>query len=206
MKLVGFLRVNTTTGQITSYFEQEPQLPLEILNIKLKGGNDAPLANPQNCGPAATSAVVTPCSSASAAGTDVDSTFNVEGCAATLPFKPSFNAGTIGVAATTAGAASSFTMTFGREDREQDPSAVQVHLPPGLLAKIPAAELCTEAQATSGTCGSESEIGSATALAGSGAHPYPLSGRVYLTGPYKGSPFGLSIETARKGDLSTLAR
>ena len=90
-------------------------------------------------------------------------------------------------------------MTFGREDREQDPSAVQVHLPPGLLAKIPAAELCTEAQATSGTCGSESEIGSATALAGSGAHPYPLSGRVYLTGPYKGSPFGLSIETAAEG-------
>ena len=65
--------------------------------------------------------------------------------------------------------------------------------PPGLLGKIAGIPQCPEAQANAGTCGPESQIGTTTVGAGPGPHPFYLGGRVYLTGPYKGDPFGLSI-------------
>ena len=51
-----------------------------------------------------------------------------------------------GPTATTAGAFTQFSLTFGREDREQDLSGVQVHMPPGLVGKIAAVKQCGEAE------------------------------------------------------------
>ena len=54
--------------------------------------------------------------------------------------------------------------------------------------------LCSEAEANTGTCSANSQIGSAAVTAGSGPTPYPFTGgRVYLTGPYNGAPYGMSI-------------
>ena len=66
-------------------------------------------------------------------------------------------------------------------------------LPPGLVGLIPTVTTCGEAQANAGTCASSSKIGSATVLAGSGSSPYAFHGQVYLTGPFEGAPYGLSI-------------
>jgi hypothetical protein len=49
------------------------------------------------------------------------------------------------------------------------------------------------AEAGVGACGSVSQVGTVTVGAGPGTNPYYVNGKVYLTGPYKGAPFGLSI-------------
>jgi hypothetical protein len=198
IKLHGTTSANKDTGQLTTTFVQQPQQPFELLQLKLRGGPRATLANAQTCGEAETTAELTPWNAEGAAGEEhpiarPTSRFNVGGCAATPPFNPYFNAGGEGANATTAGAFSEFSVTFSRQDREQDLSGVEVHQPPGLAAMIASVPQCGEAQANAGTCPAESKIGITTSGAGPGEHPYFVQGNVYLTGPYKGAPFGLSI-------------
>jgi hypothetical protein len=69
-------------------------------------------------------------------------------------------------------------------------------MPEGLLGKIAGIPLCGEVAANAGSCGSVmpgSRVGSVTASAGSGSHPFWQSGEVFLTGGYGGGSFGLSI-------------
>jgi hypothetical protein len=208
VKLAGHVSANPTTGRLQATFTQQPQLPFSELLLTFNGGARAPLANPQTCGTFTTTTDLTPWSTSGLgglSGTEAiagtpdatpSSSFNADwngaggACPGSLPFSPSFSAGS---QAPTAGAASPFSVTFGREDREQDISAITVSTPPGLLGMVSQVTQCPEAQANAGTCGPESEIGSTTAGAGPGPHPFYLGGKVYLTGPYKGGPFGLSI-------------
>ena len=60
------------------------------------------------------------------------------------------------------------------------------------MGYIPTVTQCPEPQASQGTCSSASQIGTVTVAAGSGS-PFTFPGKVYLTGPYAGAPFGLSI-------------
>jgi hypothetical protein len=103
-------------------------------------------------------------------------------------FAPTFTAGT---QSTQAGASSPFSLSIGRSDTDEELSGLSVSLPTGLLAKIAEATQCSDAQASTGTCPSDSQVGTATTGAGPGSNPFFLSGKVYLTGPYKGAPFGL---------------
>jgi hypothetical protein len=206
IKLHGAAYPNEATGQLETRFEEQPQQPFELLQLKLNGGPRAALANPQTCGPAKSSADLTPWSTPSTPDAILEPSFEVDSngaggaCPAAWPFNPSFNAGTTGPMATTAGAFTHFSLTFGREDREQDLSGVEVHLPLGLVGKIAAVKQCGEAEVhaaerNAGECPAESQIGTATAGAGPGPHPFFQKGKVYLTGAYKGAPFGLAVVT-----------
>jgi hypothetical protein len=65
-----------------------------------------------------------------------------------------------------------------------------------VLAVFVGVPLCAEAQANAGTCSSASQIGETIVSVGVGNDPYTVTGgKVYLTGPYDGAPFGLSIVT-----------
>jgi hypothetical protein len=182
------------SGQIRTTFANTPQQPFSELKLHLSDGARAPLANPQTCGQFITGGALTPWSSTTPA--TPGSAFNVDWdgaggpCPATPPFTPSFSAGTVNPQAA---AFSPFTLTFARHDREQNLAGITVSMPAGLLGKIAGIPQCPDAQANAGTCAAASRIGSATAAAGSGSHPLWQSGTVYLTGPYKGAPFGLSF-------------
>ncbi len=67
-----------------------------------------------------------------------------------------------------------------------------MHLPAGVAAMLSSVQLCTEAQAQADACPAGSEVGKATAIAGLGSEPIVQEGgRVFITGPYGGAPFGL---------------
>jgi hypothetical protein len=196
LKKEGRVYLNPSTGQLTSKFEDNPQDPFENLELDFKGGLRAGLATPQVCGPATTTSDLVPWSSPVTQDATPFSSFDVSwdgnggACPAVPPLTPSFSAGTSNP---DAGQFSPFTLTFGREDREQDLSGIQVQMPPGLLGTLSGIPLCGEPEASSGTCSQASEIGSMTVAAGPGSHPFYEKGEIYLTGPYKGAPFGLSI-------------
>lgn len=194
IKQHGTLSANPATGQLTASFRNAPQFPFDDLKLTLKDGPRAPLSNPQTCGDALTTSDMTPWSSPQTPDAIPSSLFTVMGCEGS-PFSPSFEAGSTNPAA---GAYTNFTTTLGRSDRQQNISAIQAHLPPGLLASISHVTLCGEPQAAEGSCPADSKIGTATAAAGAGSHPLTVSGPVYLTGPYKGAPFGLSIPVPAK--------
>jgi len=201
IKVEGKTEPNPATGQLTTVFEDNPELPFSKLKIDLNEGARAPLAMPFACGPATTNADLTPWSAPGqadgvfVAGTPdatPSSYFNVEGCQDPPVLKPGFLAGTV---TPQAGQFSAFTLTFTRKDREQYFSRVQVRTPQGLLGTLANVPLCGEPSAAQGTCSTASRIGSTTVASGAGSHPFEIGGEVFLTGGYKGAPFGLSIVT-----------
>lgn len=206
VKLAGEMTADPQTGQLTTSFLNNPQLPFEDLKLDIFGGPRAPLATPPDCGTYTTSTSLTPWSAPeSGPPATPSSTFAVSSgmgggaCpAGNLPFSPSLSAGSTDIQAS---AFTPFSMTMSREDGQQNLSVVQLHLPEGLLGKLAAVTPCPEPQASEGTCGPESEIGHTVASVGLGPDPYTITGgRVFLTASYKGATYGLSIaEPAKAG-------
>ncbi len=176
-------------GQLRIGFSEIPQFPLEEVKVTLPEGPRAALANPQTCGTATTTSELEPSSAAPASGLNAtpSSSFEVTGCGGSMPFKPGFLAGT---ATPIAGGYSPFVLQLTRQDGEQDLSGLEVTLPEGLLAKLSGVAECGEAEADAGTCSSASAIGTVAASVGAGSDPLTENGKVYLTGPYNGGPFG----------------
>jgi hypothetical protein len=201
IKQEGRIYTNASTGQLTTTFKDLPQLPTSNIKLHFNSGLRAGLATPQSCGTFTSTASLTPYSSPITQDATPVSQFNVdwngngEACPTVWPFAPQFEAGTSNP---NAGQLSPLTVTFNREDREQDFNQIKVVTPPGLLGSLSGIPLCGEPQADLGTCSSASQIGEMTVAAGPGSHPYYQKGMVYLTGPYKGAPFGLSIVVPTK--------
>jgi hypothetical protein len=196
VKLKGTVAANPTTGQLTARFAENPQLPFSELKIHIHGGPRAPLANPQGCGSFTSTSDLVPWSTPGTPdATPSAEPFAITGCPGSMPFAPSFIAGTISSAAASF---SPFTLTLSRNDGEQDFSGIATTLPPGLVGMISQVPLCEEAQANAGSCPEASKIGTTTVTAGAGSQPFPITGKVYLTAPYNGAPFGLSIVVPAK--------
>jgi hypothetical protein len=86
-------------------------------------------------------------------------------------------------------------MTVSREDGHQHIATVTIHMPPGLLGRLSSVTPCPEPGAAQGACGPASLIGHTLTSVGVGPDPYTVPGAVYITGPYKHAPYGLSIVT-----------
>jgi hypothetical protein len=195
VKLEGHGSIDQSTGQLATSFQENPQLPFDHLKLTLKGGPRAPLANPASCGTAQTTSDLTPWSSPFTPDATPSSSFEVTDCSG-AQFAPGLMAGTT---SNRAGAFSPFTTTITRTDRDELLGGVSVTTPEGLLGVLRSVALCPEPQASIGACPASSQIGHALVGAGPGAQPLylPQAGRredpVFLTGPYRGAPFGLAI-------------
>jgi hypothetical protein len=191
--LIGVMHPNPETGQLTVSFTETPQVPIAALDLHLFGGERAPLANPATCGEAGTAAHFVSYGGQEASAVSdfhVDADGAGGACPTPEPFTPGFLAGTLSAAA---GGSSSFAVTITRQDGQQTLGALTADLPPGLTGMLANVPTCGEPAASQGACPQASAIGSVVVGAGAGASPLQLAGTVYLTGPYKGAPYGLAI-------------
>jgi hypothetical protein len=193
VKLAGDVSLNQATGRITTSFVDTPQAPVEDIELHTLGGERSALSTPSHCGTATTTGLFTPWSGNAAV--EADSSFVVTGasCPAVLPFAPRMVAGT---SEPVAGGFAPVSTVISREDGEQAFGSVQVKMPQGLSGVLTGVALCGETEANTGSCTTASKIGESSVNVGVGSQPYTINGgQVYLTGPYDGAPFGLSIVT-----------
>jgi hypothetical protein len=202
VRLAGEVKVQSD-GQLISSFLNTPQVPFEEFALEFFGGGKAPLAT-SGCGEYRTTTSIEPWSSGAPGEVlaqpfsyfDVANGPGDSSCSSVGGFAPGFTAGTTN---NDAGAFSPFVLTLSRKDGEQSLGTVSTTLPAGLLAMISNIQQCGEAQASAGMCPAASKIGHVRVSAGVGNEPIvlPEAGKpedpVYLTGSYKGAPFGLSI-------------
>lgn len=188
IKLAGHVQADPVTGQLTTTFTENPQLPFNDLKVHLFSGPRAALTTPGACGSYAASAQLTGWNGAVVAPS-IGSFAVAGGCS--HGFSPAFTAGTTN---NVAGGFAPFSVAISRPDGDQTLQAVSVTTPPGLLGMLSQVSLCGEQDANQGACPQASLIGHTTASAGPGPDPVTVSGgQVFLTGPYRGAPFGLSI-------------
>jgi hypothetical protein len=234
IKQAGQVDADPSTGQLTTTFDDIPQLPFDAFKLHFKEGGRAPLATPPACGSYDVVARFTPWSAQDPNNPAPDeivtrtSTFTVErgvdggACpnGGTPPFHPGLLAGTINNAA---GHYSPFNVRLTRNDGEQEFTNFSIKLPPGVVGKLAGIPFCSDvaiaaAKARTGpnggaeelaspSCPAASEIGHTLVGAGVGSLLTYVPGKLYLAGPYNGSPLSIvSITAAKVGpfDLGTV--
>jgi hypothetical protein len=219
IKVAQPLKVETdpVTGRITTTADNIPQLPFSHFRLHFREGARSPLATPPACGTHEVKAELYPW----AGGPPVTSTSsfqiitgpNAGPCPAggLPPFQPGLTAGTLNNAA---GSFSPFNVRLFRADAEQEITHFSIKLPPGISGKLAGIPYCPDAaiaaakartgphggqeELDSPSCPAASEIG--RTLVGSGVGPSLAyaPGKVYLAGPYNGSPLSMVAITAAK--------
>jgi hypothetical protein len=200
VKLPGEVRVDPSTGTVEATFDNNPQVPVSTISLRLKGGPRAPLATPFDCGDKTVTAVLESWSGATAFR---NSTFHVQ-CPGVQALAPSFRAGTT---SNLAGKHTRFALRVERPDGQKVINGLSLAMPTGLLATLKGVPRCPGAAANAGACPETSRVGTATVGAGPGSNPFFLQGGVYLTDAYKNGPFGLAVAVRAKAgpfDLGTV--
>lgn len=216
VKLAGQVAVDPQTGQLTTTFRENPQLPFEHFELDFFSGQNAALSSPITCGSFTSTSDLTPWTSPAGADAHPQSSFEMNagpgrGCVsseAEQPHAPSFEAGTV---SPLAAAYSPLVLNVSRADGTQRFSRIDATLPKGVLGKLKGIPYCSEAdiaqaRARNGpgdgsleqanpSCPSASQLGSVKVGAGTGSNPLVVDGRAYLAGPYKGAPLSLVIVT-----------
>jgi hypothetical protein len=209
LKLPGEIEADPTDGQLTTTFDNQPQLPYQRVSIALRGGSGAPLVAPSACG--TYNAQVQMTSWASPVPVTLNAPIAIDQNCGSGGFNPALKAGTTNPVA---GGFSPFLLRLIRSDGEQNVARIDATLPEGLLAKLAGVSLCGNAAAATGACPATSQIGTATVAVGAGPTPLyvPEAGKaptaIYLAGPYKGAPYSLVVKVpAQAGpfDLGTVA-
>jgi hypothetical protein len=187
--LAGDVHLDPATGQITTIFDNLPQVPFTAFALSFQGGSHAVLANPPTCGDKTVTALLTPWSGNPAK--TVTGSFAITGCGTAPAFAPALR---VSAGSTAAGRpAGAVTLEVSRPDGSEDITRVTTELPPGLAGSLKGVPVCSDAAANAGVCPANTRVGSVSATAGSGDAPVALNGTVSLTGPTGGGLAGLAI-------------
>lgn len=205
LKLTGNVTLNPANGRVTTTFQNLPQLPFSDFNLTFQGGPRSVLVNPQACGPHTLTSnnvpfarLTDPTPPNATPSSTFTTSFNGAGAPCSVPFRPWFTDATSNPRA---GGETTFTLKFGRPERDKRVATVHFRLPAGLIGDLTLAglEQCSNATAASGACGEASKVGSATVETGPGPAPVTVPADVYLTEPQaSGDPAGLSVKVRAK--------
>jgi hypothetical protein len=222
-RLIGNVSADPRTGQLTTTFAENPQVPFSSFELAFDGGARAVLSSPPTCGPNTTGTRLTPWSANPPATPSKQFSLTQApgggACAKTMaarPFAPSFAAGP---ASAKAGAFSPFALHIAGGDGQQELKGADITLPPGMSGKLAGTPYCPEAalaaaaanagtaEKAASTCPAKSLVGVASILAGTGPSPLHIDGKVFLSGPYHGAALSLAVvtpATAGPFDLGTV--
>jgi hypothetical protein len=222
VRLLGRVRANATTGQLTTTISETPQVPFTSFRLSFSGGPRAVLSSPPICASTA-GATMTPWSgNALAKPTAPIVLSSAPGggpCAKTLgerPFAPAFSARPKGAKA---GAYSPLLMHIASSDGQQELKGVDVTLAPGMTGKLAGIPYCSgqalaaaaakagSAEQAASSCPAKSLVGTASIASGTGPSPLHIGGKAFLSGPYRGAPLSLAVitpATAGPFDLGTV--
>lgn len=196
IKVSAHVHPSYTTGQITTVFDELPQIAFTDFQLTFHGGPRSALVTPTTCGTHTANATVIPWSGGPADHPSGSFTTSWDGHGAPCQriFQPRMGTD---VGDPKAGASTSFTLTAVRPDRNVPIGGMTFALPAGLIGDLALKGLvqCSLKDAAHGDCPAASRIGTVAATAGSGTEPPTLPGTVWLTKPkLPGDPAGLSIK------------
>ncbi len=222
VRLIGNVKANPQTGQLTAVFADNPQVAFSSFQLQIAGGAKAPLSSPPICANTTTTQISPWSGNAAAAPTGPLTLSNAPGggpCAKTMaarPFAPGFKAGPKSAKAATF---TPFAAGLTRTDGQQELKGVDIVLPPGATAKLAGVPYCPPAaiaaaaaragvaERANASCPDKSQVGVATIATGTGASPLTIAGKAFLAGPYGGAPVSLVVVTpavAGPFDLGTV--
>jgi hypothetical protein len=223
VKVAGRLEADPRTGRLTGTFDGLPQLPYSDLKLHFREGQRAPLATPAACGSFATQIDLTPWNdpatvSRTAAAFQIAKGIGPGGACltGTPPFAPGASGGTLNG---NSGSYTPFYLHLTRGDAEQEITSYSAVLPKGLTGRLAGIPFCSDAaieaakhktgkeEEQSPSCPGASQIGRTTVGYGLGSVLAYAPGKMYLAGPYHGSPLSVvAIDSAAVGpfDLGTV--
>jgi hypothetical protein len=215
LKSIGRIEPNQRTGQLTTTFENLPQLPYTTFNLRFREGQRAVVISPPACGSYVTQLELTPWSQpdARARSTWALPISRGEGggpCPTGMrPFTPQLQAGSLNPIAS---AYTPFLLRMTRSDADQEITSYSALFPPGLLGKLAGVSTCSEAaiaaakvrsgtdEAAQPSCPANSRIGRTLVGYGVGQTLAYAPGGLYLAGPYNGSQLSVvAIDSALVG-------
>jgi hypothetical protein len=178
VKIKATVTPDDDTGQITTTFDDLPQVPFTKFNLTFIGGPRGVLVTPPSCGTYTGSITATPYSGGPSQTPTTNFTISDDqrgGCAPKET--PTVSGSTDNHKAL---ASPSLDLDVVRDAASRRPAKLDVVMPKGLLGKINSIPQCSGSDGNAGTCASNTQIGTVTVQAGSGPLPISLKGNVYL--------------------------
>jgi hypothetical protein len=222
VRVAGEIVPDPRTGRLIAIFENLPQLPYEDLEVDLRSGQRAALVSPPASGEQITRTELVPWGGVVAA-TRTETASRIEaGIGAgpcpggPVPFNPGAVAGALN---SNVASYTPYFVRLSRRDTEQEITSYSLVLPKGIVGKLAGIPYCPEAaiaaaRARSGaaesaapSCPAASQVGRTVSGYGVGPALTYAPGRIYLAGPYHGSPLSLvTVNSATVGpfDLGTV--